>query len=105
MDQQSDRPCGKTSLVICIQKGCAITFSNQRQSIEEAGVNFGTEGALYIPWVIISTGEEVNRANSKGRDVDWASISSDDSRIHSNQWYTAGRSTPPPGESIYRRRG
>ena len=65
---------------------------------------FVTEGLLYIPWVIISAGEEINQAVTEGRDVDWASISLDHPRICSNAWYMAGRSTPPAGESIYRQR-
>ena len=51
---------------------------------------FVTEGSLYIPQVIISMGEEINQAVTEGRDVDWASISLDDPRICSNEWYTAG---------------
>jgi hypothetical protein len=58
------------------------------------------EIVLYVPRIILSTGEEINRAHQTGLAVNWGSIGSEDPRIVQNNWYTAGRVTPQPGELV-----
>ena len=104
VEQQSDRACGRAPWVIWILKGCAIT-EFKPGTVTLGGLRCVCDrGVIVHPPGHHQCGEEINWVVTKGRDVDWASILSDDPRICSNEWYTAGRSTPLAGESIYRQR-
>lgn len=60
--------------------------------IEEHG------GAIYMPRLLLSAGQEINRGTVPGaKPIDWASISSEDTRIYNNPYYERGV-TPPPSK-------
>ena len=54
------------------------------------------EIVLYVPWIILSTGEEINWAHQMGLVVNWGLIGLEDLQILQNNWYMAGRVAPQP---------